>query len=1160
VLSGNRGPFLAPSHDDLQEGITEPPEPDPVSVVEAAPEVSTAPAIVPPLSKQGSVLKAPPPVIPDLPPLPQFTRVDYVRHVCIAIILFVRAECFQSAVDTAIKLWTFILNKWLSPKQFGSEMISIKRFLNAMVDSLVTLAEIQCSATQSQPDDVYIIAREYSHPRDIKENLYLLKDPVVFFIKVLCLMKENKDAVEFGSRIVEVAIYHAPEYAKIYCDGIMSFLYFAQDEIIADALEKVGAREQKLNDFIAAYEEAQAKKRKKKLRIARLEKSDEELQYEMDCVALKDKLSRAKAVHEASCNRKEALKKTEKRVEGINTTGQQLFDNVHKSALQFISQCRENLITCDEEGGEHIGKTTFSQLLAKSRPMLKKYEELVDHYDQVAQFLRDKKDRMSLLSCLHEQGDLMVMFDKANTASAVWRDAVDGLFNVLDAWKEWRPLMDRNLEHIDPVVARSSLSVAVVLAKLSRHCTTGDFDLKSNYCQLAAKVCLIPFREGIGHPQDLCGFAAYSCVELGGKSPLEFNTSAFNAFSFQTALEEVIRVLGHDKLQLQALPVITLLEHFHGYYTRRVDKWVEARFQRIQFLIDLHLFAEAASMLATCLPTMQSIRNCTFHNPLLSVRGGGLSSDKSRRLNNVSINGLDYNNCPPYFNNIPPDSQPNQDALAWIQAFPESFAAAAKEYIFVLVPVVKTAEQLAEEERIALETAAAAAAEAAKNKGKKGKEKDAEKPISPRPVGPPAKPLFTNLHLAEAHFLVALFMIEIRSLDSRTTVPHNAYLNSVAETSAVHLSKVSQLLSFPLLAGGFAEQKSDPPDNEQMDKLTWSNSAWTSLHSRARILQVRQLLLKREYSKARALLLALVKVVRSVAHLFGDAKYEITQFWFLIKYYVILVSNAQARCDDSINTASQSAKEASLICCGRWFRDFISARAQVSFKLGDIASSEADCQAVINSYSSSQLVDMGLVKVKLLSASIHHSKSLNVGFDEAVKQSALCLTHVRDAVSKAESLSRDRGYRGADINSTYEFTTSMIHKHDQFPPFRHTQTSLYSNYPATLAFSKFREKTGESVSTDLLVLNGYLRPGPVDGNAVHPTSPLCNIYLEEIRMLTATQAILCTILDDLRLANIPPPPPHPVGDESLPPLDLSSGILLKEQLVTGEEALKVLAC
>ena len=89
--------------------------------------------------------------------------------------------------------------------------------------------------------------------------------------------------VEVGSRALSLYMLAGPsEYSRNVGKHILHLMLDAQEQLVQQAITFLQQQNDNLDDFVQQYEEAQAKKRKKKLRIARLEKSDEELAFEAD--------------------------------------------------------------------------------------------------------------------------------------------------------------------------------------------------------------------------------------------------------------------------------------------------------------------------------------------------------------------------------------------------------------------------------------------------------------------------------------------------------------------------------------------------------------------------------------------------------------------------------------------------------------------------------------------------------------------------------------------------------------------------------------------------------------------------------------------------------------------------------------------------------------
>ena len=1059
-------------------------------------------------------------------------NLDYVRRLSTAIILFVRSQYYQSAVDTTIKLWKFITDRWYSPLSFAKEFFSLKEHLLGISDAMIQLLERQCCGMEE--DDAS--CQEYPnvfHPRTVKQNLFALRYPITFFIKCLCLLQASKDVVEIGLRVLDVYIHHNPEQSNIVCDHSVRYLLFSQERIIAKNEGIVKNRTRKLNSYIKNWEEMQAKRRKKKIRVVKVEKSDEELKFEAEKASLNDKLERAQSILEFSRQKKDLILQVEKRIDGANTSGQQIFDRVRKSSTQFIKHCRKLML---ENPAQY---PSFPSILS-NKTESKKFYEITSHFDQVAAFLREKKDIINLVSALHEEGDFYLLFGAVEESSNVWRDGVDGYFNVLDAWKDWQDVSAAAVQNVNMKTNESVLTVIIILSKLSKHCSTNNMDLKSNYCQLAAKLCLIPFKETLNHPVDLHGFAAYNCVELGGKYSLEFNDDTLSSFSFHSGLEEIVKVLGSEKMYFVALPILVLWEHFHAVYTCRPDLWLVARLRRVQFLSELHYFSEATSMLATIIPSVRYIKSGNFADSFSKANDSNFSEASGAvMVQNVSDNGFDYVDAPPFYSNETVESERNQLSLSWLGNFPEVFSQVSKEFTVILPPDKRNVATLTEVEPVPNIDD--------KNKDKgKGKGKKVEDPpaIEITDNDGDSLPLFSVNHISEVYLSCALVLTELSSIDCREFVDHHDSLCS-ALTQAMQLTESASSLLRP------EGESSDATDLS----LSWNDAQWVGLYGKCRLLHFKQLIVLRKYKECRSCSLDLLKHLNAVSNVFCSSRFELTHLWLSTKLMLAETARHQGRFDGVISVSAQGSIESSSISSSFWHRRFLFELAMGKFNLGNMSAAKEYCDEVLESYRASQLCDVINIRVKLLSASILHANLQIASNVEAVRELYLeIISLLRSAVENSEMISTDRGFVGEDSNLTFKWNKSSMMLHDRFAPFVNGLTDMHVNYPDMTPVVQ-KTKTGggrrdsSTCSPDDIFMNTTLRAGPVDVTDVYPDSPLCNLYLEEVKFLALSRTSLCLILDEFLSAKL-----TNGESDSL----YSENTILKELIHTGEAALKTL--
>ena len=163
--------------------------------------------------------------------------------------------------------------------------------------------------------------------------------------QVLWLLREFKHVVEVGSRAISLYMLAAPsEHSRGLGKHVLHLMVDAQEQLVEQAEAFLQLQTDNLDAFVREWEDAQAKKRKKKLRIARLEKSDEELAFEADKGVLQMKMYTASSVLDGRNARLKELRDLKKRFEASYSMGWSLISKVplsilvnHRSSCQPLS-------------------------------------------------------------------------------------------------------------------------------------------------------------------------------------------------------------------------------------------------------------------------------------------------------------------------------------------------------------------------------------------------------------------------------------------------------------------------------------------------------------------------------------------------------------------------------------------------------------------------------------------------------------------------------------------------------------------------------------------------------------------------------------------------------------------------------------------------------
>eukprot|EP01038_Epipyxis_sp_PR26KG_P008870 gene8870-11964_t len=722
------------------------------------------------------------------------SKLDYVKYLSASIECTARCNGLAShaAVLVATKLWNSIMNDWNDPVEFTRDYVEIAPTLHRLLLSLVTLFEnegrnyddnnnnllIQDNADNDDESvdsnnnrivgfkdekniakEIIASYRKAFTAREFNEHITSLRELLIFLLKFEWIRQSYEQVVSIGSRIFVLFLNNCTsDYAKQYGEHCVPLMQHAQHRLVDLTVEKLEGKKKEMEDFIFNYTEAAKKKRKKKARIARVEKDEDELLFDAEKSVFEGEIDDMKKLLESHNNKLKKVLLIVKRFDTMFSSGTQLLNKVSKNMKNFLSDISMRAVNI-----------SYRELLVVDNSIEDKVDSIIDQYASLCSYLREKKERLVLVEALHQLGDLMILFEKFVEVKSVFYDIIDGLFNTIDAIPNWSTIRDGVISPNDNSffdknkLVSGIIPAIIVLGKLSKFCSPGDWDLKSAYAGIATDLSLLLFTsESVGHPVTLPGFATYFCSSLHGCYAL--NSYIIEPKGFISSIYEIIQTIlsshlagcgglssglsgsggmaGESSLIISSLPLVVLLEHFTAFYLLNPTLWLEARLLRLQILSNIHFFGEFVSMLSSIEQTLESIISQNLDD-FLRLSRKVETADPS--IFDTSSHGLDLYGNPPFINNKLIDE--NQKSLTWVAQYPEYFINFTKKYSVALPQPILSIEEKKrlEEERIKqMEIAAALAAEAAKkNKGKKGAVE--EKPVElPDDSAKKLKPLFES--------------------------------------------------------------------------------------------------------------------------------------------------------------------------------------------------------------------------------------------------------------------------------------------------------------------------------------------------------------------------------------------------------------------------------
>ena len=247
------------------------------------------------------------------------------------------------------------------------------------------------------------------------------------------LLREFKHVVEVGSRAISLYMVAAPsEHSRGLGKHILHLMVDAQEQLVAQAEAFLQQQTDNLDAFVRDWEEAQAKKRKKKLRIARLEKSDEELAYEADKGVLQMKMYTASSVLDGRNARLKELRDLKKRFEASYSMGWSLISKVLYCARRtgppvhaftppqllrcpdaclsmymqvtlatqaLLADCQKEIQALSERGSFPEAPPDYRDCL-QNKELVVSVEGVLGQYEALGNFLREKGERLGIVEAL----------------------------------------------------------------------------------------------------------------------------------------------------------------------------------------------------------------------------------------------------------------------------------------------------------------------------------------------------------------------------------------------------------------------------------------------------------------------------------------------------------------------------------------------------------------------------------------------------------------------------------------------------------------------------------------------------------------------------------------------------------------------------------------
>lgn len=967
-----------------------------------------------------------------------------VKYFLVAMDLLIKANKPDASVNAMIKLWNWLIAEYLDPVLFVKEfstmlstnfipvlvslsdvvdrisyqhagILDVNPILSSFVpnvDVMASTASLKDISSQNTPVTEYVV-------RDCKEKMSLIVDMINFFIKSIWLMKQfPEQIVLYSSRIFTLFYLNAEvDVVMKLGDAILPLILESQETLIHRAQEDLSAAKQQLTKFVNDYEEAQQKKRKKKLRVARLEKDEEELAFEAEKGRLEEIVNDKQAFLKKREQEMEYVQHQQSLFHTMVPKGQQLLQRAKKTLQHFVESIEKDygknidfrllLLPSDiplisNANASHENDNTHDhhkQVSSRIKHIHEGIEQVEITYKKAIKFLRENKEKVALTEALTDLTNFLIRFGLFDHSKQYLFDIVDGLFNTMDACIHWYEVIQQAKESFDFHLVSGLIYVIIALSKLSKYYTYQDYETKANYARMAAACSLFLFDESIHHPKKLIGFAAYECLDLGGFQSFPIST----LHEIFVALHDLIPVLLNEDHDLVALPLICVGEFLSGIYLRNPRFWLDMRKYRLRVLIKQHLFAEAISMLAGIKSRVQSIYDHSYADVLRKANNSSVDSENLNQFE-VRKNGLCFYDAPVFYNNQLPSTLPNEPtpvagsientngkALEWVASMVGDLETFLTTKFVVKVPESELSEEEKQKlaaKRLKAQEEAAELAKKSKGKGPPPVEVNVEADL-------PTLSLFTSTQMIDLHLLCGYLLSEVAMLDGsmqNTKTLSEFRVKQLVGHAKTLFVKVKDMLfnkfstndieedyALRLIRTGQDSTSSsiDDPNTKKKDFL-FTRLDWFDLYSRFTLLENRVTIYLRHYRQA---LLSLNNFMKLLQHpqfnqgslvQGGDMKYAITNAWLQTRWMLILLAERQANHTLTLELLEVTKRESEIVHFQYFIRKCFMLRSKtLAYHKKEYVTSLQDCEEFLSISKTSHLIDAYVVDMMVHQAYLY---------------------------------------------------------------------------------------------------------------------------------------------------------------------------------------------
>ncbi|KDO27494.1 hypothetical protein SPRG_07083 [Saprolegnia parasitica CBS 223.65] len=496
--------------------------------------------------------------------------------------LFYHAQAWPNLLEAVRAMWNGLWLAWVSPLEFQNggydwqplfvccmrswDVLELHTF-NVIHDDADVLHRSMDAVDIERP--VVATSSQLAAAADATPGLDLtwLTKVTLFTLQVLCHGREWQKLVVLGKR---GHVLSGGQSA--ISELLLPWVVHAQGQRICIQDARVESATSDLAAFIKAFEDSQAKKKKKRSRLVVHEViSDEERAF-----------LTARSVHEAHLRDLTAAQTILKDHGTLLQSWLDLLTRSKNMCLQALDRAQKNVLRRYVLGDDAISK-----------------REILGALKACIGLCRQKRATLQLTLALMEQGDYLFAEHDVPGAIKAWTDAIDAVFGALDARLHWRTILAKATMSLNGDGAVIALVCVQLVGKLAWALSTDDLHARLECALLGSAVITTFFTGSLPHPDAStpAAFASYTAKDLVSFLP-ELHLKLAHPASLVLACSTLLETLLVHRQYIQVLPMACALEAMATTYLRDARGVVQAKRMKAEACIGAGYMRDACRLLS----------------------------------------------------------------------------------------------------------------------------------------------------------------------------------------------------------------------------------------------------------------------------------------------------------------------------------------------------------------------------------------------------------------------------------------------------------------------------------------------------------------------------------------------------------------------------------